>query len=49
MYYVWERIGAYRILMGIPEGRRPLARPTCRWEYNIKFVLREIRWRRGLD
>jgi hypothetical protein len=49
MWYIWEKIDAYRILMEIPEGRRPLARPTCRWEYNIKFVLQEIRWGRRLD
>ena len=48
MWYAWERTSAHRISMGIPEGRRPLARPTCRWECNIKFVLQEIRWRRGL-
>jgi len=40
----YGRIGAYRILMRIPEGRRPFSRPTSRWEYNIKFVLHEIRW-----
>jgi hypothetical protein len=33
--------GAY-ILVGRPGGRRPLGRPTCRWEDNIKMDLREI-------
>jgi hypothetical protein len=32
----------YNILVGRPEGRRPLGRPRCRWEDNIKMVLREI-------
>jgi hypothetical protein len=34
--------GAYNILIGWPEGRRPLGRPRCRWEDNIKMDLREI-------
>jgi hypothetical protein len=33
---------AYRILMGKPEGKRPLGRPKRRWEDNIKIDLREI-------
>jgi hypothetical protein len=36
--------GAYNILVGRPEGRRPLGRPRCRWEDNIKMDLREIRF-----
>jgi hypothetical protein len=35
---------AYRILVGKPEGRRPLRRPTCRWVDNIKMDLRETGW-----
>ena len=34
--------GAYRGLMGKPEGRRPLGRPRLRWEDNIKTDLREL-------
>jgi hypothetical protein len=34
--------GAYNILVGRPEGRRPLERPRRRWEDNIKMDLREI-------
>jgi hypothetical protein len=34
--------GAYNILVGSPEGRRPLGRPRRRWEDNIKMYLREI-------
>jgi hypothetical protein len=35
---------AYNILVGRPEGRRPLGRPRYRWEDNIKMDLREIRF-----
>jgi hypothetical protein len=35
---------AYRILVGKPEGKRPLGRPRCRWVYNIKMDLSEIGW-----
>jgi hypothetical protein len=34
--------GAYNILVGRPEGRRPLGRPRRRWEYNIMIDLWEI-------
>jgi hypothetical protein len=37
-----EARGAYNILIGKPEGRRPLGRPRRRWEDNIKMDLREI-------
>jgi hypothetical protein len=33
---------AYNILVGRPEGRRPLGRPRRRWEDNIKMDFREI-------
>jgi hypothetical protein len=39
-----ERRGAYRALVGKPEGSRPLGRPRRRWEDNIKLHLREVRW-----
>jgi hypothetical protein len=39
-----EKRGAYRILVGRPEGRRPLGRPRHRWEDNIKMVLQEVWW-----
>ena len=32
----------YRVLMGKPEGKRPLGRPRRRWEDNIKMDLREV-------
>jgi hypothetical protein len=37
--------GVYRVLVGRPEGKRPLGRPRHRWEDNIKMDLREI----GID
>ena len=33
---------AYRVLVGKPEGKRPLGRPRRRWEDNIKIDLREV-------
>ena len=36
-----ERRGIYRILVGKPEGKRPLGRPRHRWEDNIKMDLQE--------
>ena len=32
----------YRVLMGKPEGKRPLGRPRLRWEDNIKMDLQEV-------
>jgi hypothetical protein len=37
-----EKRNAYRILVGKPEGKRPLGRPRRRWVDNIKTGLREI-------
>jgi hypothetical protein len=39
---------AYRILVGKPEGKRPLGKPRRRWVDNIKVDLREIGWD-GMD
>ena len=39
-----ERIGTYRVLVGKPEGKRPLGRPRSRWENNIKIDFQEVRW-----
>jgi hypothetical protein len=39
-----EGKGAYRILVGKPEGRRPLGRPSRRWEDNIEMDLQEVGW-----
>jgi hypothetical protein len=37
-----EGRGVYRVLIGRPEGKRPLGKPRHRWEDNIKLDLREI-------
>ena len=37
-----ERRGVYRVLVGKPEGKRPLGRPRRRWEDNIKMDLQEV-------
>jgi hypothetical protein len=39
-----EKMNAYRMLVGKPEGKRPLGRSRCRCVNNIKMDLREIRW-----
>jgi hypothetical protein len=38
-----EKKNAYRILVGKPEGKRPIGKPRRRWVDNIKMDLREIR------
>jgi hypothetical protein len=43
-----EKRNAYRILVGKPEGKKPLGRPRCRWEDNIKMDPIEIGWG-GID
>ena len=37
-----EGRGVHKVLVGKPEGKRPLARPRCRWEDNIKMDLEEV-------
>ena len=37
-----EDRGVQRVLVGKPEGKRPLGRPTHRWEENIKMGLQEV-------
>ena len=37
-----EDRGLYRVLVGKPEGKRPLGRPRRRWEDNIKMDLQEV-------
>jgi hypothetical protein len=40
--HMGEGRGVYRVLVGRPEGKRPLGRPRCRWEDNINTNLREM-------
>ena len=37
-----EGRGVHRVMVGKPEGKRPLGRPRCRWEDNIKMDLQEV-------
>ena len=39
-----EEMGVYRVLLGRPEGRRPLGRPRRRWVDNIKMDLQEVEY-----
>jgi hypothetical protein len=39
-----ERRGVNRVLVGKPEGKKPLGRPRRRWENNIKKDLQEVGW-----
>jgi hypothetical protein len=41
-----EKWNAYRILVGKPDGKRPLGRPRHRWVDNVKVDLRQIEWGR---
>jgi hypothetical protein len=41
---VGEKRNAYRLLVGKPEGKRPLGRPRCRWVNNIRMDLEEVGW-----
>jgi hypothetical protein len=40
-----EKRKLYKVLMGNPEGTRPLGRPRHRWEDGIRMDLRETGWR----
>ena len=39
---IGKKRGVYKILVGKPEGMRPLGRPRRRWDDNIKMVLQEV-------
>jgi hypothetical protein len=45
---VWMKKNAYWILVAKPEGKRPLGRPRCRLENNIKIDVSETGWN-GMD
>jgi hypothetical protein len=44
-----EENEVYRVLVGKPEGKRPLGRRRRRWEVGIRMDLGEIGWRCGVD
>jgi hypothetical protein len=44
-----EGRNVYRVLVGKPEGKRPVERPRSRWEDGIKMDLRQIAWGCGMD
>jgi hypothetical protein len=44
-----ERRGAYRVLVGKPQIKRPLEKPRRTWEDDIKMDREEVGWGRGLD
>jgi hypothetical protein len=48
MYHEWEKWNPYRLLVGKPEGKRPLGRPRRRWVDKIKMDLGEI-WFSGMN
>jgi hypothetical protein len=39
-----DRRHAFRVLVRRPEGKRPLGRPRCRCEDNIKIFIQEVGW-----
>jgi hypothetical protein len=41
---MWEKRNVYRLLVGKPEGKRPLGRPRRRWVDNIRMGLGEVGW-----
>ena len=42
MVRMGEGRDVHRVLVGKPEGKRPMGRPRRRWEDNIKMVLQEV-------
>jgi hypothetical protein len=44
---MWEERGVHRVLVGKPEGKRPLGRPRRRWEDNIQMDVQEVGGGRG--
>jgi len=41
--------GLYRVLVGKPEEKRPLGKPSRRWDDNIKLDHQDMGWGQGLD
>jgi len=42
--HMGERSGVNRVLVGKPEGKKPLGRPRRRWEDNNKMDLQDVGW-----
>jgi hypothetical protein len=42
--YIYKGLSSFKILLGKPEGRRPLGRPRRRWVDNIRMDLGEVGW-----
>jgi hypothetical protein len=42
--YIWGRRDIYNVLVGKPEGKRPLGRHRRRWNENMKICLKEMVW-----
>jgi hypothetical protein len=47
LWHIWGK-GAYKVLLGKPEGNRPLGIPICRQDDNIKMNFKESGWQ-GMD
>jgi hypothetical protein len=41
MYHAWERMNACRVLVGKPEGKKPVERPGRRWRIILSLILKE--------
>jgi hypothetical protein len=46
--HMGKRRGAYRVLVGIPDGKRPLGRPRLRWRVILKWIFKKWGWGRDL-
>jgi hypothetical protein len=44
-----EEMKVYKVLMENPKGKRPIGRPKCRWENEIRMDLGETRWGSGFS
>jgi hypothetical protein len=47
MWHTWEGRIVYKVLVGKPEGKRPLRRSRRRWENRIRMDIKEIGWGRA--
>lgn len=43
------RVGACRVLMGKPEAKRPIGKPSRKWENNMRVDLKNLKKKRGFD